>query len=112
MSPVQFCVMQFALEFFYFCNENWHYKCKRLGDCGFMYVLREVRINFEILFLQMSGTIRLMNLIDFLFNVKSRLVFLEVVLSTIYFYFMVFFRILNFIRLEWQLLHTCITNIL
>ena len=77
-----------------------------------MYVLREVRINFEILFLQMSGTIRLMNLIDFLFNVKSRLVFLEVVLSTIYFYFMVFFRILDLIRLEWQLLHTCITNIL
>ena len=70
------------------------------------------RYAFEILFLQMSGTIRLMNLVDFLFNVKSRLVFLDGVLSSTYFYFMVFFRILDFIRLEWQLLHTCITNIL
>lgn len=45
------------------------------------------RYAFEILFLQISGTIRLMNLIDFLFNVKSRLVFLDVVLSTTYIYF-------------------------
>ena len=34
------------------------------------------RYAFEILFLQVSGTIRHMNLIDVLFNVKARLIFL------------------------------------
>ena len=66
-----------------------------------VHVRREVQYAFEILFLQASSIMGLMNLIDFLFNVKARFIFLNVVLSTRYFYFTVFFCILDFIRLEW-----------